>query len=54
MLLHKPDVYNGRVYLVIVGDGQWGSVHVFDLNTQALNWRSITQTTVSRTLQLAM
>ena len=23
---------------VIIGDGQWGSVHVYDLLTQALKW----------------
>jgi hypothetical protein len=30
------DVDNDGVPEVIVGDGQWGSVHVYDLNTQSL------------------
>jgi hypothetical protein len=32
------DVDNDGVPEVIVGDGQWGSVHVYDLNTQSLKW----------------
>jgi hypothetical protein len=36
------DVDNDGVPEVIVGDGQWGSVHVYDLNTQSEKWVSPT------------
>ena len=32
------DVDNDGVPEVIVGDGQWGSVHIYDLNSQSLKW----------------
>jgi hypothetical protein len=32
------DVDNDGIPELIIGDGQWGSVHVHDLNTQAMKW----------------
>jgi hypothetical protein len=34
------DVDNDGVPEVIIGDGQWGTVHVRDLNTQASKWEA--------------
>jgi len=36
--IEVADVNNDGVPEVIIGDAQWGTVHVHDLNTQALMW----------------
>ena len=36
--LNVADVDNDGVPEIIIGDGQWGNVHVHDLVTQALKW----------------
>jgi hypothetical protein len=36
--IEVADVDNDAIPEVIIGDGQWGTVHVHDLNTQALKW----------------
>ena len=36
--IQVADVNNDGVPEIIIGDAQWGTVHVHDLNTQALLW----------------
>ena len=38
--INVADVDNDGVPEVIIGDGQWGTVHVHDLMTQALKWEA--------------
>ena len=38
--INVADVDNDGVPEVIIGDGQWGNVHVYDLMTQALKWEA--------------